>query len=143
MTTATTSLIEEKLQELCQAIVDDADVQSARAQAEAFLADEQAVALYRDVAQTTHEFEHRHRAGEKFSEGEITRFTSLRQRADDHPLIQGFQEAQHVLQEIATTVNTYVTKTLEKGAIPSEEEIEASQGGCCGGHGGGGCGCAH
>lgn len=142
MTTTAVSSIEEKLHSLCQAIVEDSEVQQARQQAEAFLADEQAVALYREVASTTHQFERRHQAGEKFSDEEIATFTSLRQRADEHPLIQGFHEAQHVLQEIATTVNAYVTKTLEKGAIPTEQEIAESQGGCCGGHGGGGC-CSH
>lgn len=143
MTTTAVSSIEEKLHSLCQAILDDADVQQARQQAEAFLADAQAVALYREVAQTTHQFEHRHRAGEKFSEEEIARYTSLRQRAEEHPLIQGFHEAQELLQGIATTINLYVTKTLETGAIPTDEEIAAAQGGCCGGHGGGGCGCHH
>ena len=50
--------------------------------------------------------------------------------------IQSFNEAQDVLQTIASTVNTYVTKTLEKGRVPAAEEL--SSGGC-----GEGCGCHH
>ena len=137
MTTEAVSQIEEKLQELCAAIVADEEVRAAREQAEAFLADESAVTLYREVARASHEFEERHHSGERISDAEASRFASLRQRADDNPLIQRFMEAQGVLQEVANTVNGFVTKTLEKGRIPTHKEV-FGQGGC-----GSGCGCHH
>jgi len=43
-------LIQSKIIELCEALVADGDVQNARQQAEAFLADESAVSLYREMA---------------------------------------------------------------------------------------------
>ena len=42
--------IETKIQELCEAIVADEEVRVAREHAEAFLADEDAVSLYRQMA---------------------------------------------------------------------------------------------
>lgn len=135
MTATTASAIQEHLQNLCQAIADDEEVQAARAKAEAFLADDDAVALYREVAESSHNLEKRHRAGAPIGNDEIQAFEELQAKADGHDAIQDFQEAQGTLQRIATLVNSYVTKTLEKGRVPAEEEI--SSGGCCGG----GCGC--
>lgn len=138
------STIEEKLNDLCAAIASDAEVTAAREQAEAFLADEDAVALYREVAQTQHGLHHKKHAGEAISQAEIQAFTDLRNRADAHPLVRQFSEAQETLQGIANLVNGFVTKTLEKGRVPTQEEVFSSEGGCCGGGGGGGgCGCSH
>ena len=52
--------------------------------------------------------------------------------------ISGFIEAQQNLHEVQETVNQYISKTLELGRVPSDEEME----GCCGG-GGHSCGCSH
>ncbi len=139
MTATLTSPIEETLKALCEAIAAEPSVRSARDQAEAFLADDQAVSLYRDVMTMGRTLEHRHRSGETITEDEVNTFEDLREKADSHEGIQAFNAAQDVLQTIATQVNTYVTKTLEKGRLPLEEEL--SSGGCCGGGGGGGCGC--
>jgi cell fate (sporulation/competence/biofilm development) regulator YlbF (YheA/YmcA/DUF963 family) len=137
MTSLTTSALEEKLQDLCAAIAADAEVASARLQAEAFLADESAVALYRRLMQTQHELHHKQHGGEKISDADINAFSLLRDQAEANPLIQSFTEAQETLQGIANLVNGFVTKTLEKGRVPTQEEVFGSQGGGCGE----GCGC--
>lgn len=140
-TTAEAVSIEESLHSLCAAIVADKETQAARAQAEAFLEDEQGVALYREVmtlGRSLHQMEHN---GEKPSPQDVSRFESLRAQADAHEGINQFNAAQDHLQSIANMVNGYVTKTLQNGAIPTEEEMLAAEGGCCGGSGGGGCGC--
>lgn len=134
MTATLTPSIEENLKALCQAIASEPSVRSARDQAEAFLADEQAVSLYRDVMNMGRSLEQRHRAGETISPDDVNTFEDLREKADSHDGIRSFNEAQDVLQTIATAVNTYVTKTLEKGRVPAPEEI--SSGSC-----GAGCGC--
>lgn len=136
MTATLTPSIEETLKALCEAIAAEPSVRTARDQAEAFLADDQAVSLYRDVMNMGRTLEHRHRSGETITADEVNTFEDLREKADSHEGIQSFNAAQEVLQAIASTVNTYVTKTLEKGRMPATEEL--SSGGCCGG---GGCGC--
>ena len=130
--TATT--IELKIQELCEAIVADGEVQDAREQAEAFLADEDAVSLYRDMATLGRSLHQKQHNGEQATDMESRRFTDLQNRCEAHPAIASFLEAQEVLSGIAEMVNGYVSKTLERGQVPSESEVRG--GGC-----GEGCGC--
>jgi cell fate (sporulation/competence/biofilm development) regulator YlbF (YheA/YmcA/DUF963 family) len=120
---------------LCAAIVADPDVQKAREQAEAFLADEAAVDLYREVMTLGRTLEQRHRGGQKLDTNEVNRFQDLQDQADAHEGIQAFVAAQDVLQQVANHVNGFVTKTLEKGRVPTAEEVFGA-GGC-----GEGCGC--
>ena len=116
MPTLTVTSIEDKIQELCAAIVADDEVQEARNNAEAFLADEAAVGLYRQVALAGRELE---------------------KKAEANSAVKEFQTAQQTLQDVAELINAWVTKTLEKGRVPTEEEVFPS-GGC-----GEGCGCHH
>lgn len=127
--------ITSHIEALCAAIASDPDVKAARDQAESFLADEDAVTLYRDVMTMGRSLEQRHRGGQKLDAEEVSRFQDLQDKADAHEGIQAFVAAQDVLQEVANHVNGFVTKTLEKGRVPSAEEVFGS-GGC-----GEGCGC--
>ena len=136
MPTMTTSAIEEKLQDLCAAIASDEEVLAARKQAEVFLANESAVTLYRQMAQAEQELHHKQHRGEKIADSEIAAFAALRAKAEANTLITRFSESQEVLQGVANLVNGFVTKTLEKGRVPTEEEVFGNQGGC-----GSGCGC--
>lgn len=130
--------IETRIQDLCDAIVADAEVRTAREHAEAFLADEDAVSLYREMATMGRTLHRKHHDGEEPTAIEQREFEDLQNRCDAHPAIVAFMEAQQVLQGIAETVNGYVTKTLEKGRVPTEEEVWGKSGGC-----GEGCGCHH
>lgn len=137
MTAAPT--IESRIQDLCEAIVADEEVRNARDQAEAFLADEDAVTLYREMATMGRALHRKSHDGEEPTAIEQRQFEDLQNRCDAHPAIVAFIEAQQILQGIAETVNGYVTKTLEKGHVPSEEEVWGKSGGGCGE----GCGCHH
>lgn len=139
MKTAATDVspIEKRIQELCEAIVADGEIKAAREQAEAFLADEEAVGLYRDMATLGRSLHHKQHQGEEPNAMEMSRFTDLQNRCEAHPLVTAFQEAQNTLGEVAELVNAYVSKTLERGTVPSESEVRSS-GGC-----GEGCGCHH
>ncbi|MDZ4289029.1 MAG: YlbF family regulator [Prosthecobacter sp.] len=136
MTAALSPAIAAQIQSLCEAIAADPDIVAARQDAEAFLANEQAVALYRDVITLGRNLEQQHRSGLEIDEEEITRFQGLQSKADADDRIQAFTAAQDVLQEVATHVNSFVTKTLEKGRVPSIDEVFGSGGSC-----GTGCGC--
>jgi cell fate (sporulation/competence/biofilm development) regulator YlbF (YheA/YmcA/DUF963 family) len=124
-----------QIEALCAAIVADPDVQKAREQAEAFLADEAAVDLYREVMTLGRTLEQRHRGGQKLDTNEVNRFQDLQDQADAHEGIQAFVAAQDVLQQVANHVNGFVTITLAKGRVPTAEEVFGA-GGC-----GEGCGC--
>ncbi len=135
MNTLTETSIEEKIQELCAAIVADDEVQEARNTAETFLADEAAVGVYRQVAMAGRELEKKQRSGIQLTDEEIEAFNELQEKAEANPAVKSFQEAQQTLQDVAELINAWVTKTLEKGRVPTEEEVFPS-GGC-----GEGCGC--
>ncbi len=135
MNAALDPVISSKIEALCEAIAADPEVQAARNSAETFLADEQAVALYRDVMTLGRSLEQRHRSGAELEASEVSRFEDLQKQADDHEGIQSFMAAQDLLQDVANKVNGFVTKTLEKGRVPTHDEV-FGQGGC-----GSGCGC--
>lgn len=133
----TESAVEAKIQELCATIAEDDEVKMARSRAEAFLADPKAVEAYREMALLGRELQQNQQSGIKPTEGEIARFRRLQERCDEQPLVAPFLEAQQFLNGIAERVSVYVGKTLEKGSVPTEDEISSQ--GCCGS--GGGCGC--
>jgi len=54
----------------------------------------------------------------------------------NNPVARGFMDAQEELHQVQESIQQYVTKTLELGRVPSEEEMDS---GSCG-HG---CGCSH
>ena len=135
MNTLTVPSIEDKIQELCAAIVADEEVQEARNNAEAFLADETAVGAYRQVALASRDLEKKQRGGLQITDAEIEAFNDLQEKAEANPTIKSYTTAQQTLQDVAELINAWVTKTLEKGRVPTEEEVFPS-GGC-----GEGCGC--
>lgn len=134
MTATLASPIEQSLQALCEAIATDPSIRTARDQAEAFLADDASVSLYRDVMNMGRTLEQRHRSGEAIADHEVSVFEDLQEKADANDLIRAFAGAQETLQTVASTVNAFVTKTLEKGRVPAPEEMSGSS---CGA----GCGC--
>ena len=135
MTATLAPAIAAQLEALCAAIAADPDVKTARENAEAFLEDEQGVALYRDMVTMGRSLEQQHRSGVEIEDADIARFQSLQTKSEEHEGIRSFTAAQEVLQEVANHVNGFVAKTLEKGRVPSAEEVFGS-GGC-----GSGCGC--
>lgn len=135
MNAAIDPVIASHIEALCAAIAADPEVQAARNQAESFLADEGAVSLYRDVMTLGRSLEQRHRSGAEMEPSEVSRFQALQDQADGNEVIQSFMAAQDLLQDVANKVNGFVTKTLEKGRVPTHDEV-FGQAGC-----GEGCGC--
>lgn len=131
----TSPLIQSKIVELCEALVADEDVKSARQQAETFLADEKAVSLYREMASLGRALHQKQHQDEEPTPDEIGRFNALQDRCEANPVIAGFLGAQDTLSGVAEAVNAFVSKSLESGRVPSPDEL-ATKGGC-----GEGCGC--
>jgi cell fate (sporulation/competence/biofilm development) regulator YlbF (YheA/YmcA/DUF963 family) len=137
-TTATHSGLDSKIKELCQALLDDVQVQSAREQIDAFLDDDEAREIYASVMQKSEQLQNKQRSGLELTDDDILEYNKLRDRAFADPRVQSFQMSRGFVQEVEDKVVAYVEKTLELGRIPTEEEVVKS-GGCCGGGGGGGC----
>lgn len=128
-------LVQSKIIELCEALVADSEVKTARQQAESFLADEKAVSLYREMASLGRSLHQKQHHGEEPSAEEISRFNDLQDNCEANPVISGFLGAQETLSGVAETVNAFIGKSLESGRVPAPEEL-AKKGSC-----GEGCGC--
>jgi cell fate (sporulation/competence/biofilm development) regulator YlbF (YheA/YmcA/DUF963 family) len=131
----TSPLIQSKIIDLCNTLVADTDVQQARVQAEAFLADEGAVNLYKQMASMGRALHQKQHQGVEPDDAEIARFNDLQDRCEASEIISGFLGAQDVLQSVSEAVNAFVGRTLESGRVPTAEEL-AKKGSC-----GEGCGC--
>ena len=135
-TTENTGVLLEKTKELCEVILADASVTSARQRIDTFMADDKARSQYETVmakGQALHEKQHR---SLPLSGEEISDFEKSREALLANPVARGFLDAQEEMNEIQETIQKHVAKTLELGRLPKSDDFE---GGSCG-HG---CGCHH
>ena len=128
------SAVIEKTKELCQTIVDDPAMGSIRKRVDAFLADTAARGQYESVMTKGQALQEKQQRSEPLSGEEISDFEKHRDALLGNPVARGFLDAQEQLQEIQHSIQKYVSKTLELGRVPGEEDL--ADGAC--GHG---CGC--
>ncbi len=131
------SLITRKTRELCQAILDEPSIRSARERIDTFMADEKTRAQYDDLVAKGQELQQKQQSAIALTGEEISDFEQHRDSLLKSPVARGFMDAQQELHEVRESIQKYVSKTLELGRLPAEEELAGS---CCSG---GGCGCGH
>lgn len=136
MTTAQESAVSAKTRELCESILNDPGYQGLRQKIDTFLGDERAKELYRNLVEKGEHLQHKQQQGVRLSPEEIKDYENDRDALTANPVASGFIEAQQNLHKVQETVNQYISKTLELGRVPTEEDLD--EGGC--GHG---CGCSH
>jgi cell fate (sporulation/competence/biofilm development) regulator YlbF (YheA/YmcA/DUF963 family) len=132
-----TSSITEKTKELCQTILDHPEIQSARQRIQTFVADEKARTQYEGLMAKGQALQEKQQRSQPLSDSEVKAFESDRDALLANPVARGFLDAQEEMHHVHKAINQYVSKTLELGRMPSDEEME--EGEC--GHGG--CGCDH
>lgn len=130
--------VQDKVRELCEAILDDPAYRSLMEQVDAFLEDEDAREQYRRTTEMGHGLQTRHQGGDSPGDAEIVAFEKEREELLGNDRVREFLDAQQELGAFHARVNRWVEKTLELGRLPEESEVE-DEGGCCGG----GCGCSH
>lgn len=128
----------DKIRELCEALLEDDNVMEARQRVAGFMNDPAATAGYAKLAEMSEALQRKEMTGETISEEEGQAFEDLRKSTLSEPPVQAFMEARGMLQEIESFIMAYVSRTLELGRIPKENELTTGQsgGGC-----GEGCGC--
>ena len=126
----------QKTKELCQAILDQPNMQSIRKRVDAFMADEKTRAQYDGLMSKGQALQQKQQTSMPLTGDEITEFETQRETLLNKPVARGFLDAQEELHEVQESIHQYVTKTLELGRMPTEEDLNG--GGC--GHG---CGCHH
>lgn len=136
-TVASESIVAQKTRELCEAILNDPAYTMQKRRIETFLADDRAKEQYQSLAEKGEHLNHKQQQGVRLDQAEIQDYERQRDALVANPVAAGFIEAQREMHKVQEEINQYVSKTLELGRVPSEEEM--SDGGGCG-HG---CGCHH
>jgi len=135
-TTIDNSPVMQKTKELCQMILDEPSMQDLRKRIDTFMGDEQARAQYDALVSKGEALQQKQQASQTLSGEEIADFEQHRDSLLQNPVARGFLDAQEELHNVKHSIQSFVSKTLELGRLPTEEE---ASGGC--GHGG--CGCSH
>ncbi len=124
-----------KTKELCQAILDEPALRTARASIDRFMADELTKTQYENLMTKGQALQQKQHSGQQLTESEIKAFEKERDVLMANPVAVAFMKAQEELHHIHESVNKHVSKTLELGRVPTEEDM--AEGGSCGS----GCGC--
>ena len=135
-TTIEETPVHQKTRELCQAILDQPNMQSIRQRIDTFMGDQKARAQYDTLVTKGQALQEKEQMSVPLSREEITDFEKQREAVFNNPVARNFLDAQEELHNVQATIQQYVNKTLELGRMPTEEDL--SGGGC--GHG---CGCHH
>jgi cell fate (sporulation/competence/biofilm development) regulator YlbF (YheA/YmcA/DUF963 family) len=136
MQTTQDDVITRKTRELCQTILDQPAMRSARQRIESFVADEKARAQYEGLMAKGQALQQKQQRSQQLSGAEISDFEKERDALMNNPVARGFLEAQEEMHQVHQSINQFVSKTLELGRMPTESDFEED--GC--GHG---CGCGH
>jgi cell fate (sporulation/competence/biofilm development) regulator YlbF (YheA/YmcA/DUF963 family) len=138
-TTTQESVITQKTRELCQTILDQPNMRSARERIQAFITDDKARAQYEGLMAKGQALQQKQQRSQQLSGDEISAFEKERDALLSNPVAREFLDAQEELHHVHQSINQYVSKTLELGRLPTEADFESSEGGGCGD----GCGCGH
>ena len=125
-----------KTRELCQTILDQPSIQSIRQRIDAFMGDEKTRAQYDGLVVKGQALQQKQQLSLPLTGEEVSDFEQHREALLGNPVARGFLDAQEELHQVQESIQQYVSKTLELGRLPSEEDLT---GGSCG-HG---CGCHH
>ena len=127
--------ITRKTRELCQLILDEPSVQAMRQRIDTFMADEQTRAQYDGLVAKGQALQEKQQQSLPLTGEEISDFEQHRDSLLKNPVARGFVDAQQELHQVRESIQKYISKTIELGRLPSEEDLD---GGCCGDHS---CGC--
>jgi cell fate (sporulation/competence/biofilm development) regulator YlbF (YheA/YmcA/DUF963 family) len=129
--------ITRKTRELCQTILDEPSMQALRQRIDTFMADEQTKTQYDGLIAKGQALQEKQQQSQPLTGEEIADFEQHRDSLLKNPVAREFLDAQQELHEVQESIHKYVSKTLELGRLPSEDEL------CSGGCGDHGCGCSH
>jgi cell fate (sporulation/competence/biofilm development) regulator YlbF (YheA/YmcA/DUF963 family) len=127
----------QKTRELCQTILEEPSMRAIHQRINAFMEDAGARAQYDALVSEGQALQEKQQSSVALTGDEISDFEQHRDALLRNPVARGFLDAQEELHHVQKSIQSYVSKTLELGRLPTEEDLED---GCCS-HGG--CGCSH
>ncbi|HOX55767.1 MAG TPA: YlbF family regulator [Candidatus Paceibacterota bacterium] len=129
--------IDRKTRELCQAILEEPKLKTLRQHIDRFMADETTRAQYDNLVSKGQALQQKQQKSMPLTDEEISDFEQHREAVLNNPVAREFLDAQQELHQVKHAIHQYVSKTLELGRLPSEDEL--GEGGC--NHGSCGCSC--
>jgi cell fate (sporulation/competence/biofilm development) regulator YlbF (YheA/YmcA/DUF963 family) len=126
-----------KTKELCQTILDEPSMRTLRQRIDAFMGDDATRAQYEGLVSKGQTLQQKQQSSTPLTGDEISDFEQQRDLVLKNPVARGFLDAQEEMHHVQESIQKYVSKTLQMGRLPSEEEMAE---GCCGNHE---CGCSH
>ncbi len=133
-TTTEDTPVMQKTKELCQTILDQPNMRSIRQRIDAFMNDGQSRAQYDGLVGKGQALQQKQQMSLPLTGEEIADFEQHRDAVLKNPVARDFIDAQEELHQVQHSVHQYVSKSLELGRLPTEEEMNNSS---CGQ----GCGC--
>lgn len=125
----------QKTRELCQTILDEPSMRELRQRIDAFMSDDKTRQEYENLVSKGQELQEKQQNAVALTGDEIADFEQNRDALLANPVARGYLDAQEGLHQVQKSIQKYVSKTLELGRMPTEDELESSS---CGS---GGCGC--
>ena len=138
-TTMELTSLEEKVREFCEFVVEQESFRNAWKDIEAFLDDEEAREAYKIWQEKGSEIHHREHHGIEATEEEELELEELKSAVMGNSVAANFVQAEGHMNRIFGTMTKMLQKTLQRGRVPTADEMAESE--CCGGHGGHGGGC--
>ena len=130
------SAVDDKIRDLCQAIIERPDFSDLRRRIDAFMADEKVKYEYQMLNDTGALLQQKQQQGMQITEEEVGRFEALRDSFVKNPVATEFMAAQQEVSRVQDNILKHVQKTLELGRVPTVDDM--NDGSCCNNHG---CGC--
>ena len=126
--------VESKTKELCEAILAQLQASGIRKRIDTFLADNTARGQYETVMNKGQKLQEKQHSGQTLDSAEISAFEKDRDSLLKNPVAVAFLDAQEEMHDLQNVITKSVSKTIELGRVPTEEDL--SCGNC-----GSGCGC--
>ena len=128
--------VDEKIRDLCQAIIERPDFSELRRRIDAFMADEKVKYEYQMLNDSGALLQQKQQHGAPITEEEIGRFEALRDSFMKNPVATEFMDAQQEVSRVQENIMKHIQKTLELGRVPTPDDM--NDGSCCNNRG---CGC--
>ena len=128
--------VKTKTRELCETLLEEIQTGGIRQRIDTFLSDATARGQYEKVMSLGHALQEKQQHGHQLDAAEIANFEADRDLLLKNPVAAAFLDAQEQMHDLKETVQKTISKTIELGRLPTEDELAQGGGGC-----GNGCGC--
>ncbi|MFT4546316.1 MAG: cell fate (sporulation/competence/biofilm development) regulator YlbF (YheA/YmcA/DUF963 family) [Verrucomicrobiales bacterium] len=125
-----TATYEDKTKELCEAILEDPKLKAAFTDIESFLENETAKEAFSSMQEKGQALQAKQQAGIELTAGEVEEFNKIREGVEGNKEASAFMEAQELMHQVQTSVNSWIGMTMELGRVPTEEDFKASGESC-------------